>query len=98
MINEMGQSQESLKKNKDKSRSGQGVFQGNSSAAPVYNVNLDVSLITYRKLATGVAFTHPITKVIIYAPGVLYPLMASMCTKTELDKIKRVIAQAKCNT
>ncbi len=31
------------------------------------------------------------------SPGVLYPLMASMCSKVELDKIEKVIAHAKCN-
>jgi hypothetical protein len=29
--------------------------------------------------------------------GVLYPLVASTCTKDELDRIDRVIASAKCN-
>ena len=32
------------------------------------------------------------------SPGVLYPLMASMCTKAELDKIQcDMMARAKCN-
>jgi hypothetical protein len=31
------------------------------------------------------------------SPGVLYPLVASTCTKKDLDKIEKVIASAKCN-
>lgn len=40
---------------------GQGVLQGSSSTVPIYNFNLDVSLVTYKKLATGATFTHPIS-------------------------------------
>jgi hypothetical protein len=41
---------------------GQGVLQGSSSAAPIYIINLDVSLATYQKLGKGSTFYHPITK------------------------------------
>ncbi len=33
----------------------------------------------------------------VMSPGVLYPLVASTCTKKDLDKIEKVIASAKCN-
>jgi hypothetical protein len=41
---------------------GQGVLQGSSSAAPLYTLNSDVSLHTYKKLSTGATFSHPISK------------------------------------
>jgi hypothetical protein len=40
---------------------GQGVLQGSSSAALIFNLNSDVSLCAYRILDKGTAFTHPIT-------------------------------------
>jgi hypothetical protein len=40
---------------------GQGVLQGSSSTAPIFILNSDVSLTAYKKLGTGVVFTHPIT-------------------------------------
>lgn len=43
------------------SQVGQGMLQGSSSAATIYNVNSDVSLTTYKRLATGSNFIHPIT-------------------------------------
>ncbi len=47
--------------NADPNQPGQGVLQGSSSAAPIYNFNSDVSLTTYNKLATGATFIHPYT-------------------------------------
>jgi len=40
---------------------GQGVLQGSSSAALIFNLTSDVSLSAYRILGKGTAFTHPIT-------------------------------------
>jgi hypothetical protein len=62
VITGLGQSQTSFTNNADVSLPGQGVLQGSSSAAPIYNGNSDVSLTSYRKLATGAVFTNPITK------------------------------------
>jgi hypothetical protein len=62
VITGLGQSKHSFTNNEDPVQPGQGVLQGSSSAAPIYNVNSDVSLTTYNKLATGAEFTHPITK------------------------------------
>lgn len=62
VITGLGHSQTSFTNNEDISTPGQGVLQGSSSAAPIYNVNSDVSLATYQKLSTGAIFTHPITK------------------------------------
>jgi hypothetical protein len=42
-------------------QAGQGILQGSSSAAPIYNVKTDVSLAAYKKLSTGAEFRHPIT-------------------------------------
>jgi hypothetical protein len=61
VVTGLGQSSHSFSNNDDQSQPGQGVLQGSSSAAPIYNVNSDVSLTTYRKLATGSAFINPIT-------------------------------------
>jgi hypothetical protein len=33
----------------------------------------------------------------VMSPGVLYPLVSSLCTKKELDKIEQVMARATCN-
>jgi hypothetical protein len=33
----------------------------------------------------------------VLSPGVLYPLVSSMCTKCDLDKIEQVMARAKCH-
>jgi hypothetical protein len=41
---------------------GQGVLQRCSSAAPIYILSSDVSLSTYKKIASGAAFTHPMKK------------------------------------
>ncbi len=56
-----GESSTSLKNNEDPARTGQGILQGSSSAAPIYNFNSDVSITAYNKLATGASFTHPVT-------------------------------------
>ncbi len=63
VITGLGQSQTSFANNADASLPGQEVLQGSSTAAPIYNVNSDVSLSSYKKLATGAVFTNPITKV-----------------------------------
>jgi hypothetical protein len=65
VVTGLGLSEQSFTNNEDPARPGQGVLQGSSSAAPIYNVNSDVSLTTYNKLASGATFTHPITKVTI---------------------------------
>jgi hypothetical protein len=56
-----GTSMTSFKNNKDPQHTGQGVLQGSSSAARIYNFSIDVSLTTYSKLATGSTFIHPST-------------------------------------
>jgi hypothetical protein len=61
IITGFGSSYTSFRNNEDTSKIGQGVLQGSSSAAPLYNVNSDVSLAAYRKLAKGAVFTHSIT-------------------------------------
>jgi hypothetical protein len=65
VITGLGQSQLSFTNDEDPIRPGQGVLQGSSSAAPIYNMNSDVSLTSYRKLALGAAFTNPVTKITI---------------------------------
>lgn len=45
----------------DPSQIDQGILQGSSSAAPIYNVNMDVSLTANKKLAKGANFIHPIS-------------------------------------
>lgn len=37
------------------------MFQGSSSAVPIYTMNADISLSAYDKLGTGASFIHPIT-------------------------------------
>jgi len=51
---------------------GQGVLQGSSSAAPLFILNSDVSLHTYKKLSTGATFSHPISKETICDKAVQY--------------------------
>jgi hypothetical protein len=51
----------SFKNNEDPLLPGQGMLQGSSSAAPIYNISTDVSLATYNKLAHGASFTHAST-------------------------------------
>ncbi len=61
LITGFGPSLQSFSNNEDPRRPGQGIPQGSSSAAPIYNFNSDVSLHTYSKNATGATFIHPIT-------------------------------------
>jgi hypothetical protein len=56
-----GSSISSFHNNSDPLQIGQGVLQGSSSAAPLYNVTTDICLTTFRKLAKGTSFTHPHT-------------------------------------
>jgi hypothetical protein len=48
-----GISEQSFSNNEDPTQTGQCDLQGSSSAAPVYNVNSDVSLMTYNRLLKG---------------------------------------------
>jgi len=54
-------SNKSFNNNEDINNLGQGMLQGSSSAAPVYNINSDFNLSTYCHLAHGGSFIHPIT-------------------------------------
>jgi hypothetical protein len=58
--------------NTDSDITWQGVLQGSSSAAPLFILNLDVSLHTYNKLGEGPAFIHPITNTVIHDKGIQY--------------------------
>lgn len=60
LITGFGPSLTSFRNNEDPVQTGQGMLQGSSSAAPVYNICPDVSLTTYRRLAQGATFIHPI--------------------------------------
>ena len=59
-----GMSNTSFRNDKDPLCPGQGMLQGSSSAAPVYNINSDVSLTIYCRLAAGATFVHPISNTI----------------------------------
>jgi hypothetical protein len=59
LITGYGPSLQSFKNNEDPLQIGQGLLQGSSSAAPIYNFTTDMSLTTYNKIATGASFTHP---------------------------------------
>jgi hypothetical protein len=61
LITGFGPSLQSFSNNEDPRRPEQGILQGSSSAAPIYNFNSDVSLHTYSKNAKGATFVHPIT-------------------------------------
>jgi len=61
LITSLGASNKSFNNNADSNHPGQGMLQGSSSTAPVYNMNSDVNLSTYCHLAHGATFTHPIT-------------------------------------
>ncbi len=61
LLTGFGISAASFKNDEDPSQPGQGMLQGSSSAAPIYNISTDVSLATYNKLAHGAVFKHPIT-------------------------------------
>lgn len=61
LITGFGKSTLHFKNNDDPSMIGQGVLQGSSSAAPLYNITSDISLTAYRKIAKGASFIHPIS-------------------------------------
>jgi hypothetical protein len=50
-----------FKNNADSDHPGQGMLQGSSSAAPIYNFTSDVSLKAYQSITKGATFTHPCT-------------------------------------
>jgi hypothetical protein len=58
LLTGFGISSDSFKNNEDPTMPGQGMLQGSSSAAPIYNISTDVSLATYNKIAHGALFTH----------------------------------------
>jgi hypothetical protein len=60
-----GQSIKSFLHNEIPNQAGQGILQGSSSAAPIYNVNSDISLAAYRKLSKGAKFQNLISGAII---------------------------------
>jgi hypothetical protein len=51
---------------------GHSVLQGSSSAAPIYILNSDVSLSTYKALGCGASFVHPISGTTIHDKVVQY--------------------------
>jgi hypothetical protein len=59
IITGLGVSNKSFSNNEDHNNPGQGMLQGSSSAAPVYNF---ISDVTYCQHAYGGTFVHPITK------------------------------------
>lgn len=59
LITGYGPSFQYFKNNEDPHHIGQGLLQGSSSAAPIYNFTTNVSLSTYNRLATGATFIHP---------------------------------------
>jgi hypothetical protein len=61
LITGFGQSTERFNNNQ-MGLQGQGVLQGSSSTCPIYILISDLYLSNYRKLGTGVAFYHLITK------------------------------------
>jgi hypothetical protein len=61
LLTRFGESSMAFKNNEDPLQTGQGMLQGSSSAAPMYNVTSDVSLSAYKKLAKGATFIHPIS-------------------------------------
>jgi hypothetical protein len=61
LLTGFGTSDKSFRNNEDPLLPGQGMLQGSSSAAPIYNICTDVSLTTYNKMAHSAAFTHTIT-------------------------------------
>ena len=61
LITGFGESVASFYNDEDPMEIGQGVLQGTSSAAPIFNMNSDVSLSAYRQLGKGATFTNPIT-------------------------------------
>jgi hypothetical protein len=85
LVTGYGASNTSFNNNEDPLLPGQGVLQGSSSAAPIYNFNTDVSLSTYQKLATGSVFTHPISGVEILDHATQY-----VDDKTEMINVKGI--------
>jgi hypothetical protein len=65
IVTGFGKSLSSFQNNADQHQIGQGVLQGSSSAAPLYNINSDICLTAYRKLAKGTTFQHPISSAIV---------------------------------
>ncbi len=63
VVTGFGRSATSYINNEDPNASGEGVFQGSSSAAPLYTLNADISLSAYDHMGTGATFIHPISKV-----------------------------------
>jgi hypothetical protein len=61
LITGFGVSSRTFRNDEDPSQIGQGMLQGSSSAAPIYNISMDVSLSTYQRIAHGATFKHPIT-------------------------------------
>lgn len=58
IITGFGSSNISFCNNSDPLQIGQGILQGSSSAAPIYNICADVSLATYMRIAHGASFHH----------------------------------------
>jgi hypothetical protein len=65
LLTGFGVSTTSFHNKDDPMQPGQGMLQGSSSAAPIYNICTDISLTTYTKLAHGAIFKHPISGVSI---------------------------------
>ena len=72
LITGFGRSDISCRNNEDPNQIGQGVLQGSSSACPIFTVNSDVSLSTYRRLCHSVSFQHPISGVSIEMHGLQF--------------------------
>jgi hypothetical protein len=93
VVTGLGQSQLTFANNADLSLPGQGVLQGSSSAAPIYSVNSDVSLTSYRKLASGAAFTNPISNVTIHDHATQY-----VDDKTDMLNMQGIINNTNSNS
>jgi hypothetical protein len=65
VITGFGESIKSFRNDDHPTQIGQGMLQGSSSAAPLYNITSDVSLAAYKKMATGARFQHPINGTLI---------------------------------
>jgi hypothetical protein len=61
LITGYGKSCNHFRNNADIDQPGQGMLQGSSSAAPIYNFTSDVSLSAYQSIAKGATFNHPCT-------------------------------------
>jgi len=60
LVTGFGKSEDSFH-NTENNVSGQGVLQGSSSAAPIFLLNSDVSLATYKEIGIGAKFSQPIS-------------------------------------